>query len=456
MKRLFYLFSTLGVIVSAASAQIAPATVRTKIAGIDVIAYKTGVKDVVYLRGSLPAGDDKDPADNPLIASLVGGMLDRGTLKHTKAQITELLDDVGASISFSANDNVAEFNARCLAKDVPLVVTLLAEQLREPAFTQEEFDRLKKQMIGGLKRAQESTDFRATDEFTRAVYSAGHPNRQPTPDEKIAAVQAATLDQVKAFHAKHYGPAHFTIVAAGDLDIPALQAGLGQAFAGWTGGTPPVATPKTMPTDAAREQTVFMADKTSVSITYGQATGLHYGDPDYFALRTATAILGSGFTGRLMGNVRDKEGLTYGIGSSLRNDSFTDGDWAITATFAPALLDKGIASTKRQLTHWYNDGVTADELDRRKDNLIGSFKVGLATTNGLAQNLLLAVQRGKDVDWLDQYPDVIRELTLEQVNGAIKKHLNPEQMYLIKAGTVPGAQPAPAPVVPATPAPGKG
>jgi zinc protease len=439
MKRLLCFLSALGIIVSAASAQIAAGTVRTKVAGIDVIACKTGVKDVVYLRGSLPAGDAKDPADNPVIASLVGGMLDRGTTKHTKAQITEMLDAVGASIDFSAGDHDAEFNARCLAKDVPLVVSLIAEQLREPAFTQEEFDRLKQQMVGHLKRAQESTDFRATDAFTRAVYSTGHPNRQAPPDEKIAAVQAATLDQVKQFHARHYGPAHFTIIAAGDLDIPALQAELGKSFAGWTGGTPPLAVPKSAPTDAPREQTVFMADKTSVSVTYGQATGLHYGDPDYFALRTATAILGSGFTGRLMGNVRDKEGLTYGIGSSLKNDTFTDGDWSITATFAPSLLDKGIASTRRQLDLWYKEGVTADELARRKDNLIGSFKVSLATTNGLAQNLLIAVQRGKDVGWLDQYSDVIRGLTLEQVNGAIKKHLNPDQMYLIKAGTVPGA-----------------
>ena len=442
MKRLFYLFSTLGVIVSAASAQIAAGTVRTRIAGIDVIAYKSGVKDVVYLRGTLPAGDAKDPADNPVIARLVGGMLDRGTTKHTKAEITAMLEGVGASIDFSSNDYAAEFNARCLTKDVPLIVSLLAEQLRSPAFTAEEFGRLQKQMIGGLKRAQESTDFRSADEYTRAVYVAGHPNRQPTPDEKITALSAATLDQVRKFHATHYGPAYFTIVAAGDIDVTTLQGELGKSFAGWSGGTPPATTAKNKPVDTAKEQTVFLADKTSVSITLGQATGLHYGDPDYFALRTATAILGSGFTGRLMGNVRDKEGLTYGIASSMNRDTFTDGDWSITATFAPALLDKGIASTRRQLNLWYNDGVTADELARRKDNLVGSFKVGLATTNGLAQSLLLAVQRGKDVSWLDQYPGVIRGLTLDQVNGSIKRHLKPDDMFLIKAGTVPGAAPA--------------
>jgi zinc protease len=438
MKRFAYLLSLLAVAVVTAHAQIAAGTTRTKIAGIDVIACKSGVKDVVYLRGTLPAGGVKNPADNPMIADLVADMLDRGTTKHTKAEISSLLEAVGASISFSAGDYEAEFRARCLAKDVPLVVSLLAEQLRTPAFSAEEFARLKKQTVGQLKRAQESPDFRSADEYTRAVYAAGHPNRQAAPEEKIAAVEAATLEQVKAFHAAHYGPAHLTIVAAGDIDIATLQGEMGKQFAGWTGGTPAVAIPKNKPVDVAREQTVFMADKPSVSITLGQATGLRYGDPDYFALRAATAVLGSGFTGRLMGNVRDKEGLTYGIGASLARDAFADGDWSITATFAPALLDKGLASTKRQLDLWYKDGVTANELDRKKDSLVGSFKVGLATTEGLAQNLLLAVQRGKDPSWLDQYPKVIRDLTLEQVNGAIKKHLKPEEMVLIKAGSVPG------------------
>ncbi|HEY4300332.1 MAG TPA: pitrilysin family protein [Candidatus Didemnitutus sp.] len=435
---------------SGGGSNIAAGVVRTRIDGVDLIAYKTGVHDVVYLRGSLPAGDDQDPADNPVLADLTAAMLDRGTTTHTKAEITSLLEAVGAEITFSNETNAAGFTAKCLRKDVPLVVSLLVEQLRHPAFSDEEFAKLKKQQIGGWKRALESTDFRSTDEFTRAVYAPGHPNRQAAPDEKIAAIESAKLDDVKKFHADNYGPNHLTIVAAGDVDLTALDQAFGQALEGWTGGSAAPHAARALRTDAPKETTVFLADKTSVSITFGQATGLRYGDPDYFALRTGTAILGSGFTGRLMGNVRDKEGLTYGIGSALNHDSFTDGDWSITATFAPALLEKGVASTKRQLTNWYNNGVTADELDRRKDNLIGGFKVSLATTNGIAQSLLLAVQRGKDAAWLDEYPQVIRSLTLDQVNGAIKKHLDPEKMVLIEAGTVPGVQPAatPAPAAP--------
>ena len=154
-----------------------------------------------------------------------------------------------------------------------------------------------------------------------------------------------------------------------------------------------------------------------------------------------TAILGSGFTGRLMATVRNTEGLTYGIGAGVANDMFTDGDWRISATFAPGLLEKGLSSTKRELTNWFAQGVTADELARRKTNLAGSFQVGLATTDGLAGALLAAVNRGLDVTWLDEYPTRIRALTLEQVNGAIKKYLRTDSFVLVEAGTLPGTEP---------------
>jgi zinc protease len=323
---------------------------------------------------------------------------------------------------------------------MPLVVGLIAEQLRTPALTAEELEKQKKQFAGMLQRQLEDTNFRASDAFTRAVYPAGHPNRNPAPEELLAAIESAKLAEVVAFHKKHYGPASFTLVATGDLDIPALQREVGQAFAGWTGGVSVPRTPKAAGADSARELDVFMPGKTSVSVVMGQASGLKYSDPDYQAVRVATAILGSGLTGRLMANVRDKEGLTYDIGSRLSADTFTDGDWRLTATFAPALLDKGIASAKRQLTSWFESGVTADEVERRKTNLIGTFEVGLATSSGVARNLLATVHRGYDLGWLDRYASTLNALTTEQVNAAIKKYLRPDDFYLIKAGTIVGAE----------------
>ena len=420
-----------------AHAQIAANVVRVSLSGIDVIAYKTGVRDVVTFRGSLPAGDSFAPANNLAIPTLVGGMLDKGTSTEDKFAIAQKLDAVGAELAFSVDSTMVVFSGKCLRKDVPLVVGLLAEQLRSPAFSEEEFTKLKKQTAGGLKRALESTGYRAGQAFSEAIYPPGHPNYAPSTEAFLAALDTATIADLRAFHAKYYGPANLTIVAVGDLDIAGLKAEITKAFSGWTGGVAKPVYPKATPTDADRDQSVFMPDKPNVSVIFGQTTGLKYTDTDTIPLRIATTILGSGFTGRLMATVRDKEGLTYGIGSKLANDTFADGDWRIIANFAPALLEQGLASTRRELKLWYEQGVTAAELARTKTNLSGSFKVSLATTDGLASALLAAVHRGYDLTWLDEYPKKLDAVTLDEVNAVIKKRLNTENMVLIKAGTVP-------------------
>ena len=442
MKSIFrFLVSAiaLALLAASATAQIAKNVVRTKIAGIDVLAYPTGVQNVVTLRGSLPAGDAFSADGNVAIATLTGMLLDKGTTQQDKFAIAQKLESVGATISFGVDTQMAEISAKCLKKDVPLVIGLIAEQLRSPAFSAEDFEKAQKQFVGGLRRQSENTDFRAGDAFSRAIYPVGNPNRQPTIAEFIAATERATLAEVKAFHAKYYGPKQFTLVAVGDLDIPQLQAELGRAFAGWSGGVALPRPPRVTATDAARDQNIAMADKTSVSIVLGQASGLQHHDADHKALTVATAILGSGFSSRLVGQVRDTEGLTYGIGARLAHDAFDDGEWRIGATFAPDLLEKGLTSTKRHLAEWHDKGVTAEEVAQRKTNLVGEFKVGLATTDGLAGALLTTVQRGYDVSWLDEYPAKINALTTEQVNAAVKKYLSPEKMFVIKAGTIPGA-----------------
>jgi len=415
--------------------KIAPHAQRSKVAGIDVIAYPTGVKDVVTLRASLPAGRALASTGNPAVAALTGMLLDQGTQSQDKFAIAEKLEAVGASISFHAGTDVLDISARCLKKDVPLVLGLIAEQLRTPAFAPEEFAKAKKQMAGGIQRGLESTDFRAGDAFNRSVYPVGHPNRNVAPNDMLKAIESATLDDVHAFHQAYYGPAAMTMVVVGDLDVQPLQSEIAKAFAGWSGGHSAARAAQPAPAVSGGSQDVVMDGKTSVSVVLGQPSTLRYSDPDYQALRLGTAILGSGFTGRLMANVRDKEGLTYGVGAALQNDMFNDGDWRIVATFAPGLLDKGIASTQRQLKLWFDAGATPSEISARKSNLIGSFKVDLATTGGMAGALLAAVNRGYDVTWLDEFPAKVNALSNDQVNGAIKKYLKPETMVMVKAGT---------------------
>jgi zinc protease len=434
-----YVLTALLLVSGAAAANVADQSHRSQVAGIDLITYHTDVKQVVVILGSLPAGDAMAEPGNVAVPTLTGMMLDRGTKRLDKFAIAEQLDNVGAEITFGVGTQSLEIRAKCLKKDLPLVIGLIAAELRTPALQGAEFNKAKQQFIGALEASSQNTEARAQEAFGRAIYPQGHPNRPHAVSEYEAAAKAATLDELKSFHAKYYGPAHMTLVVVGDVDAPETQAEIGKAFAGWTGGQDYVRPSAPAALKAARETGVPLADKPSVSVLIGEPTGLRYKDPDALALRVGTAILGSGFTGRLMGAVRDKEGLTYNIGAGMTDDSIVDGRWDISASFAPALLDKGLASTRRELDRWWKDGVTDRELDARKQGLVGGYLVGLSTTGGLANAILTDVQRGYDVNRIEEYPQAVKALTRDEVNSAIKHHINPDVMVTVKAGSVPAA-----------------
>jgi zinc protease len=428
-----------------AAANMAEQSHRTTAAGIDLVTYPTGVKDVVVIMGVLPGGDAMAGSGNIAIPTLVGMMLDRGTKALDKFAIADRLDNVGAEISFGVGVQSVEVSAKCLRKDLPLVMGLIAAELRTPALQGPEFAKAKQQFIGSLEASLQNTDGRAREAFGRTVFPEGHPNRPHSIAEYIAAAKSATLDELKAFHAKYYGPAHMTLVLVGDVSPAGVQEEVTKAFAGWTGGQDYVRPAQPAVPSGPREVSVPLRDKPSVSVILGQATGLKYRDPDALALRVGTAILGHGFTGRLMGTVRDKEGLTYNIGAGVVEDTIADGAWDISASFAPALLDKGAASTRRELQKWWSDGVTESELATRKQGLVGGYFVGLSTTGGLASTIVTSIQRGYDLTWLDGYPEAIKALTRAQVNSALKTHLDPATMVLVEAGSVPAGSATPPP-----------
>ncbi len=419
-----------------AGAGMAENSHRAQAAGIDVITYPTGVKDVVVIVGVLPAGDAAAQTGNIAIPSLAGMMLDRGTKALDKFAVADRLDNVGASISFVVGVQSLEIHGKCLKKDLPMVMGLIAAELRTPALQPQEFAKAKQQFIGSLEASLQNTEGRAREAFGRAVFPEGHPNRPHSIADYLAAAKSATLDEVKAFNAKYYGPAHMTLTAVGDVSPAGVEAEVAKAFSGWTGGQDYVRPARPAVATGPHEIPVPLPEKTSVSVILGQTTGLKYRDPDALALRVGTAILGRGFTGRLMGTVRDREGLTYNIGAAVSEDTIADGAWDISASFAPALLDKGVAATRRELQKWWSDGVTDSELAVRKQGLVGGYFVGLSNTAGLAGAVVATLQRGYDLTWLDGYPEAVKALTRAEVNNAIKTHLDPATMVLVEAGTL--------------------
>ncbi|HEF5875209.1 TPA: insulinase family protein [Burkholderia cenocepacia] len=421
----------------AAQAGIADRVVRSQAGSIALLTYSMSPQEMVSVAGVMPLGDADtvSKATNPAVPLLTGMLLQEGSTRRDKMAISALLESLGAQLSFQTDGGYVGIHGQSLTKDLPTLIDLMAEQLRLPAFKPEELAKAKSRLEAAVRNAGENPSVRATEALHRSIYPAAHLNA-PVPRERmLEAIAAATLDDIKAFHHAYYGPAHMTLVVVGGADPRHLQSMVTEAFAGWSGGQALVR--QGPPRKASRPDTqrIAMGDKESVSVMLGQAIDLRANDADYLPLSAAVNILGNGFTGRLMAGVRDKEGLTYGIRAGLSGLSLMEGGFVITSSFAPPLLDKGVASTRRILDAWWKQGVTQTELDARKDGMIGRHQIAMETTGQMAAMIAQTVLQDRPLSDLDTYPERVRALTVGQVNTAIRTYLDPAKMTLVEAGT---------------------
>lgn len=408
-----------------------------KIENIRLLTLKTDAKEIVNIQGSIIAGDVFNTKENSMVANMTASMIDQGTLLQDKFAIAEQLANMGASIYFSAGANTMNFSARFLKGDEAKIFKLLAEQLRKPAFKESDLEILKKRTLAQLKQDMDETDVMASEQVMAEIFPIGHPNYPTSIAQKIKDLEKITVQDLKNFHNKYYGNKSMTIAIVGDLEYQKIEKALKDNFAGWNGG---VALPKSQKTTpkVAKNKTIVktMKDKTNVSVVMATPIAMQMDEKDYLALEVATSILGGKFTARLMSTVRDQEGLTYGIYSYLGNSVFTDGAWILGANFSPSLLEKGLNSTNRELNKWINEGITQQELDAEKIYAAGDTKVGLSNTNQIAYQILNLAQRNASLKLMDEKPEKIKALTLAEVNQAIKKYIQPQNIQVSLAGSI--------------------
>jgi zinc protease len=179
----------------------------------------------------------------------------------------------------------------------------------------------------------------------------------------------------------------------------------------------------------------MLKEKANVDVLLGAAAPLRRDARDYYAATLANGALGeSTLSSRLGLQVRDREGLTYGIGSRFRAPSLAAGPWYIAVSVNPGNVEKAINSALGVLRDYVEQGMSADELADEKSSAIGSFKVSLSTNAGLAEALWNAEFFRLGVDYLDRFPELIQAVTLEEANAAIRTYFRPEHLTVIIAG----------------------
>ena len=405
--------------------------------GLSTFVLSTGVKEVITFAGSLPCGTLYSPRKNSEISSLAAGMLDKGTKNKDKFEVSDILESVGAEINFFNTAHHVQFTGHCLKNDLDTVLCLLGEQLRTPLFLEKELSTLKKRLVGNLERSKEDTKKQAMIGLLRKLYPPHHPNYALTTDEKIELVSSVRTKEIKTFHKNTYQLGGFNFSAAGDVSPDTINKLLKEQFSRWKKGPdiPYRLDLKARPIKGKKRR-IPIPDKQSIDMYLGQAIGINRRHKDYYPLKMAIYVLGGNFSARLMQTIRDEAGLTYGIGSSLSGTGFgSDGYWSTWATFAPDLLEKGKRATRNQIKEWYNNGITEKELNEKKTTIMGAYKVGLDSTGGLAARILSNAQQREKIEHLDQYPEIIKNISLDKVNKTIKKYIKPKQLTFVAAGT---------------------
>jgi zinc protease len=409
---------------------------RATVGGIEVIAIDMPIDDVVSFVGSFAAGETLSPLDAPSLAGLTASMLDKGTTRNDRFAIAERLDILGATISFGASAHHLNFSGKFLREDAGAVIGLLAEQLRDPAFNPEVLETLKSRQSAGLLHAIDDPDYRADAQVDRLLYPKDHPNYTDQIDVLLEDLKGTTVEDIAAFHADHYGPKSMQLVFAGDIDFEQLTAAVEFAFDGWSGGVDYPSELATQLNNKEQSKRIYITDKTSVAVRYAQNTGLKRTDDDYIPFTVGNYILGGSFNSLLMQEVRKEQGLTYDIRSRHKGDVLTPGHWSLSASFAPALLDQGLAATEAVFNKWYEQGVSEAEVQKAIETLSGSYLVRLSTTGSVANQVHSFLQRGLGPEYIDEYPKHLQAVTSKQVNRTIKQHLRPELTTLVIAGSL--------------------
>jgi zinc protease len=407
--------------------------------GIRVVVQANAASPTFALRASLPAGRAVEPKDRAGLASLTAAMLTRGTEQATALQFATALEDVGASLTASADALTTMITGRAESRDFERLMDLLADLLRRPAFPGDELGRLKGEALAQLAQAKDDPDRVAERAFERAIYPAGHPLRPVTFEEAETAIGAITRDDVERFYRRQYGPDALIVVVAGNAPADRVRAAIEARLGSWRRNpqAEPLSTPDVPLQAAAERVTIPMPDKAQAAILWGHAGGLRRSDPDFYAAQIMNLVLGGGgaLNSRLGTVIRDERGLAYTVESFFDANRYP-GPFEVALGTNPANVGRAIDALGHEVKRLRDAGITQRERDEAVAYLTGRFPLRLETNAGMAEVLWAMEFYRLGTDYLDRYADYYRAVTVAQANEAAMSHLHPDRATLVIAGTL--------------------
>lgn len=374
-----------------------------------------------------------EPANQSGVATLVGEMLEEGTVKHSGAEIATLMEDRGGTLSMNASGG----SCKVLTPDTDLGLGLLIECLTQPTFPLDEFESKREQLVATISDAETQPNTKARLAFNAAVYGS-HPFGRPAIGKKDIVAKLTPAD-CRNFHKSTFLPNRTTIVVVGDFDSMEMLAKIKALTNEWKRGDVAQLEVPQPPQRDKLEQTILSDATASQTHVYIGHLGIKRNNPDYYKLLVMDNVLGTGpgFTDRLSANLRDRQGLAYTVRATIC-DSAGDQNGAFM----------GYIGTFPDKFTWVKDGflkefnrirderATTEEVEDAKKYLLGSMAFRLTSNDQIASELLTAERYGLGLDMLEKFRKSIEEVTPEDVQTVAKKYLQPDRVVVVACGPI--------------------
>jgi zinc protease len=424
-----------------------PANIESRITRVDlpggiklVMLPKETRGDSVNALIRLNYGDENSFRGVGRLAGLTTQMLMRGTKLKSRQDIQDELARLQSQLNVGGGAGLASANIQSTRANFAEVLALAIEVLREPAFPESELATLKEQIITNLESSRSEPQAIVARAYSRhwgRNYRPDDVRYTATIDEELAFVNGVTVAQLRKFHEDFFGASNAEIVVIGDFDPNAVRSLLAGRLDGWR-SPKPFSDVLNLYANLAKdpaEQVFETPDKENAFFLAGMPIEMRDSHPDYPALVIGNYILGSGPASRLFGRIRQREGLSYGVGSSFGASPRSDGaTFTANAIVAPQNAEKVEASFRDELATVLRDGYTEEEFAQAKVSWAQARQVARAQDGGLAGTLGLWTHVGRTMAWDADLEAKVQALTVAQVRDAMSRHLDLTKMTFMRGG----------------------
>ena len=392
----------------------------------------------VVAQVQLRYGTEQSLTGKVFVSQMTAGMLSRGTAALTRQQVKDSLDKLKAQVAIGGGGNNVTASIETVRDNFLPVLELVAQELRTPRFDSSEFDKLKQENLAQVEQIRTEPIAIAQTTLLRTMTPKprGHPLYVPTLDETIAEIKAVTLAQVKAFHHDFYGASSSDVGVIGDFDPDQVTAAATRLFGDWKNPQPFSRIVRVFSPVDSSSQSFETPDKANAAFFVGQNIAIRDDDADYAALTVANFIIGGGaLNSRLVTRLRQKEGISYAAQSILQAQSLDRaGVFLGVAIYAPQNVDRVLRAFREEMNRVRTEGFTKEEVDAAKTGYLQLRSQSRANDAELVGTLVSRRFAGRSMTYDEEFENRVQALTLDQVNGAAKKYLDPARTVSVRAG----------------------